>query len=47
MAVDPARNEAADGDADITAAGAAARTVVVTASEESEVARQVTELLRA
>ena len=42
----PGRNEAAHADADVTAAGATARTVVVTASEETEVARQVTQLLR-
>jgi len=46
LGVDPARNDAAHADADVTAAGATARTVVVTASEETEVARQVTELLR-
>ena len=43
--LDQAANDAAHGDADITAAGAGARTVVVTADEESEIARQVAEVL--
>lgn len=38
-------NQAASGDADISAAGAAARTVVVTSREELEIARQVRGLL--
>lgn len=45
VAVDPDRNDAATGDADISRAGAAVRTVVVTAGEDLEIARQVTELL--
>jgi acetate kinase len=39
--LDPERNEAASGDADISAAGAAVPTVVVTAREDLEIARQV------
>ena len=42
----PGTQRGSDADADVTAAGATARTVVVTASEETEVARQVTQLLR-
>jgi acetate kinase len=45
VAVDPARNAAADGDADVSAAGAAARTVVVRAREDLEIARQVRAVL--
>jgi acetate kinase len=45
VALDAPANDAAHGDADITAAGAAARTVVVTADEESEIARQVADVL--
>ena len=41
LAVDPDANRAAAGDADITAPGAAARTVVVTAREDLEIRRQV------
>jgi acetate kinase len=41
VAVDDERNVAADGDADISAAGAGVRTHVVTAREELEIARQV------
>ncbi|HEX9033051.1 MAG TPA: acetate/propionate family kinase [Streptosporangiaceae bacterium] len=41
VAVDPARNAAAHGDAEITADGAGVRTVVVTAREDVEVARLV------
>jgi acetate kinase len=37
--VDPVANEAVDGDADISAAGAAVRTLVVTAREDLEIAR--------
>jgi acetate kinase len=47
VALDPAANESASGDADITAAGAPARTVVVTAREDLEIARQVLDLLAA
>ena len=45
-AVDEPRNVAAMGDADITAPGAQVRTVVVTAREDIEVARQVRAVLR-
>lgn len=38
--LDPAANQAATGDADITAAGAPVRTLVVTAREDVEIARQ-------
>jgi acetate kinase len=38
-------NDSASGDADVSAAGAAVRTVVVTAREDLEIARQVTEHL--
>jgi acetate kinase len=41
LRLDEARNAAADGDGDVSADGAVARTVVVTASEETEIARQV------
>lgn len=41
LALDPAANAAVDGDADITGPGASARTVVVAAREDLEVARQV------
>jgi len=40
VALDAARNEAADGDVDLTAAGARVRTVVVATSEETQVARE-------
>jgi acetate kinase len=43
--IDPAANERADADADITGAGAAACTVVVTAREDLEITRQVAELV--
>jgi acetate kinase len=45
--LDPGRNESASGDADISAAGAGVRTVVVTAREDLEIARQVAEHLSA
>ncbi len=45
LAVDPARNDAVTGDADVTAEGAAARTVVVTSREDLEIQRQVGALL--
>lgn len=45
VAVDPAANDAARGDADVTAVGATVRTVVVTAREELEVARQTAAVL--
>jgi acetate kinase len=43
--LDSAANERADGDADISATGAAARTVVVTTREDAEIARQTRVLL--
>ncbi|WP_104523667.1 acetate/propionate family kinase [Blastococcus atacamensis] len=45
VALDPAANRAAIGDAEISAPGAAARTVVVTAREDLEIHRQVLALL--
>jgi acetate kinase len=45
VAIDPARNDAVDGDAEISGAGAAARTVVVRAREDLEIASQVRSLL--
>ncbi len=45
VAVDADANRAASADADISAAGAAVRTVVVTAREDLEIRRQVLELL--
>ncbi|MGI5204228.1 acetate/propionate family kinase [Spirillospora sp. CA-108201] len=44
--VDPDRNAAADGDTDVTAAGAAVRTLVVTAREDLEIATGVRGCLR-
>ena len=41
VALDPAANAAADGDADVGAPGAAVRAFVVTAREDLEIARQV------
>jgi acetate kinase len=41
VALDPRGNEAATGDADISAGGAPARTVVVTSREDAEIRRQV------
>jgi acetate kinase len=46
VAIDADANEAARGDADISAHGARVRTLVVTAREDVEVARAVTGLLR-
>ena len=43
--VEPHVNDAASGDRDLTAPGATVRTVVVTAGEEIEIARQTEELL--
>jgi acetate kinase len=40
VALDPDANAGADGDRDVSAADAAVRTVVVTASEETEIARE-------
>jgi acetate kinase len=45
--LEPSDNDAAQGDADITAAAASVRTVVVTAAEDAEIARQVEALLAA
>lgn len=45
VAIDPAANDDATGDADLSAPGAAARTVVVTAREDLEIARQVRDRL--
>jgi acetate kinase len=45
VALDPRRNDDAAGDADISAEGAPARTVVVTSREDVEIRRQVTQLL--
>jgi acetate kinase len=45
VALDPRRNDDAAGDADISADGAPARTVVVTSREDVEIRRQVTQLL--
>ncbi|GGT77659.1 acetate/propionate family kinase [Actinomadura citrea] len=44
--VDPDRNAAADGDTDVTAAGAAVRALVVTAREDLEIATGVRRCLR-
>jgi len=45
VALDPARNDAANGDADVSAPDAPVRTVVVTAREDAEIAAQVRHLL--
>jgi acetate kinase len=45
VVVDAARNEAVDGDAEISADGSAVRTVVVLAREDLEIARQVRDAL--
>jgi len=45
VAVDAARNDSASGDVEISAAGAAARTVVIRAREDLEIASQVSLLL--
>jgi acetate kinase len=46
VAIDPRANAAAAGDVEISAAGAAVRTVVVTAREDLEIARQIRAALR-
>lgn len=46
VGLDPRANDAARGDADITAHGARVRTVVVTAREDLEITRQVRDLRR-
>ena len=43
--VDPERNEQAAGDADISASPSAARTLVIAAREDLEIARQVRAVL--
>jgi len=45
VAIDTESNAAAHGDADLTAGGAPARTVVVTAAEDVEIARETSRLL--
>ena len=45
LSVDEAANDAASGDTDITAADASARTIVIAAREDLEMARQVHQLL--
>ena len=45
IAVDRVRNDTVNGDADVTAAGAAVRTLVVAAREDLEIARQVRRVL--
>jgi len=45
VAVDPERNERVSGDAEISSAGAAARTVVIRAREDLEIAAQVRSVL--
>jgi acetate kinase len=46
VAVEAARNNAAQGDDDITAAGATVRTVVIAAREDLQIAREARQLLR-
>jgi acetate kinase len=45
VAIDPARNEAADGDTEISAPAASVRTLVIEAREDLEIARQVRAVL--
>ena len=45
VAVDPRRNDAVEGDADISAVGAVVRTVVVTAREDLRIAHEARTLL--
>jgi acetate kinase len=45
VAIDPAANVAADGDTDVSAPGAAVRTLVVSAREDLEIAGQVRAVL--
>ena len=47
VAIDPGRNDAVSGDADITAAGAAVRTLVITAREDLQIAGEARRLLTA
>jgi acetate kinase len=46
VAIDPARNDATSSDGEISAAGAAVRTLVVTAREDVEIAQQTRSLLQ-
>ncbi len=46
VGIDPARNETTTGDGEITGEGAPVRTLVVTAREDLEIARQVRQALR-
>jgi acetate kinase len=45
VAIDPARNGDVNGDGDVSASGAAARTLVIEAREDLEIARQTRGLL--
>ena len=45
VAIDPGRNDAVSGDADITAAGASVRTLVITAREDLQIAGEARLLL--
>jgi acetate kinase len=45
LAIDPARNDTAQGDLELTADGAAARTLVMEAREDLEIARQTRAVL--
>ena len=47
IALDPERNAAADGDAELTGRGARVRTVVLRAREDLEIARETRRALRA
>jgi acetate kinase len=47
VAVDPARNDDARGDAEVSAAGSPARTLVIAAREDLEIAREVRRLMAA
>jgi acetate kinase len=44
VAIDPGRNDAVSGDADITAAGASVRTLVITAREDLQIAGEARRL---
>jgi acetate kinase len=44
--VDPASNDAASSDADVSTVDASVRTVVVTAGEDKQIAREVAALLK-
>jgi acetate kinase len=45
VAINPETNAATTGDGDVSAAGAAVRTLVVTAREDVEIARQIRRVL--